>query len=131
MSDPDDPTDPAARADDVTIDVLGLYMPEAAKEVGGKKYDWCKHHGTGMYMPAPHDHTAWKKRKAEKKQAWEARRQKRDKKGPSADAGGSSKMPDKLTLSKNLRASLVTRFQMSATDADKVSDEAYAESLKE
>jgi len=37
----------------------------------GKKYTWCPHHHSkdgsinGLYMPAPHDHDAWAKAKAE------------------------------------------------------------------
>ena len=118
----------AAKADAWKFEFKGK-----TKEVGGAKFEWCKDHGSGMYMPSPHDHSAWKKRKAEKKEAWEARRQKRDKKGPSdqTKAASSSKTPDKLTLSKNLRASLVTRFHMSAGEADQVFNEAYDESLKE
>jgi len=118
----------AAKADAWKFEFKGK-----TKEVDGTKYEWCRDHGSGMYMPSPHDHSAWKKRKAEKKEAWEARRQKRDKKGPSdhTKAAGSSKTPSKLTLGKNLRASLVTHFHMSAGEADQVFNEAYDESLKE
>ena len=29
----------------------------------GAKVVWCAHHGDGMYMPHPHNHDEWKKRK--------------------------------------------------------------------
>lgn len=97
--------------------------------VTGKKHVWCEHHGTGAYMPHPHNHEEWKKRKAEKQKSFTERRaskkvrfeEDKDRKG----SGG--KQPSKLQLDSALRASLTTHYQMTSADADKLFNDAYDE----
>ncbi len=58
-----------------------------------EKYSWCPHHHSkdgsinGLYMPAPHDHNAWAKAKAE--HAAKFKKDKRDKEGSKSKDPGS------------------------------------------
>ena len=75
-----------------------------------------------MYMPAPHDHAAWVKNKAEKQAAWKEKQKSQraaKRKGKPDDASKSNKKSsssgggEKLTLSKSFRAALTTKVQLS------------------
>ena len=70
--------------------------------ITGAKHVWCDDHGSGCYMPHPHDHSAWKKRKDELRQERESnkktRRSKRDLKPKAKDEDD-----DKSTVPKTLQ----------------------------
>ncbi len=85
----------------------------------GKKYTWCPHHHSkdgsinGLYMPAPYNHKAWAKAKAEQVEKY--KRGKQDKEGRkrrNADAHSNKKAETsnqlKLALSNKLTQALVT-----------------------
>ena len=98
--------------------------------VTGEKHVWCDDHGSGCYMPHPHDHSAWKKRKEEKQAEREsykkARRGQRDanpkpKKEDKDDSDKSSR-PTTLQLKDSIKSVLVTDAFASQADAERMSD---------
>lgn len=93
----------------------------------GKSMKWCPLHGKGCYMPADHDHAAWKEEK-ERKQS--ARREKRDR--DSAPGSATKKvafnddkrdLPKKLRLAQKLQAALVTGAIISAPELEALQQE--------
>jgi hypothetical protein len=103
----------------------------------GKKYSWCPHHHSkdgsinGLYMPAPHDHGAWAKAKAERVEKF--KKAKRDKEGGKGSGTGSPPKKHKadeklkLALSDKLTQALVTQHHLSQTEADEVFNKAFQE----
>lgn len=98
--------------------------------VTGEKHVWCDDHGSGCYMPHPHDHSAWKKRKEEKQAERESykktRRGQRDvnpkpKKEDKDDSDKSSR-PTTLQLKDSIKSVLVTDAFASQADAERMSD---------
>ena len=89
----------------------------------GGSYEWCKEHAKagkfdGIYMPAPHDHAAWKKRKEDYFKRREDRKGSNNK--PTSSSAPSSKGPalSKMAISKNLQAALVSKLGISDKDAE-------------
>jgi len=99
--------------------------------VSNAKYVWCDDHGkTGCYMPHPHDHAAWKKKKEEKQSRYEAgkkdrrsKRQKTSAKDDKSDEGNDSSLPRGLQLKEAVRTVLTTRLCTSAEEAERLGDE--------
>ncbi len=90
----------------------------------------------GLYMPAPHNHDAWAKAKAEQNKRFRENR-KRDSKKTTDNAAGSAKKPKpagnklKLALSDRLTSALVTQYHMSHNNADELFQSAYFAAAQE
>ena len=88
----------------------------------GAKYVWCDDHGKGAYMPHPHNHDEWFKKRQAKRNAkgkdgtGNGHRDKRQRQEGKDDG----KVVNKLQLGNSLRATLVTRCSMTPADADKL-----------
>ena len=94
------------------------------------KMEWCPHHTSkcgevnGMYMPAPHDHEAWRAAKDKRIAHNQALREKRKAETsgatrPSKKASTDNNSVSKLALSKSLLTGLATNFEISGPDAEK------------
>jgi hypothetical protein len=87
-------------------------------------------HSSGCYMPHPHDHSAWKKRrdykKVERESYKKTRRGKRDvnPKSKNDDKNDSDKspIPTSLQLKDSVKSVLVTECMTSQADAERISD---------
>ena len=102
----------------------------------GMKYSWCPHHYSkdgsvnGLDMPAPHDHDAWAKAKAEHVE--KIKRGKQDKEGGKAKESGPAKKHkavDKLKLALNdkLTQALVTQHHLSQNEAEELFNKVFQE----
>jgi len=100
------------------------------------KYSWCPHHHSkdgsvnGLDMPAPHDHDAWAKAKAECVEKFKCG--KRDKEGGKAkesDLAKKHKADDKLKLALNdkLTQALVTQHHLSQNEAEELFNKVFQE----
>ena len=90
-----------------------------------KTWHWCgqqHNEGKGMYVRHhPDDHTTWKERN----------RKKKDDDKTNEPASDNKKKPgssDKLSLSDNLKAAMMTKFKCSTDDADKLWKDVVANS---
>jgi hypothetical protein len=102
----------------------------------GKKYSWCPHHHSkdgsvnGLYMPAPHDHDAWAKAKAERVEKF--KRLKQDKEDGKARESGPAKKHNaddklKLALNDKLTQALVTQHHLSQNEAEELFNKVFQE----
>ena len=69
-------------------------------------------------MPAPHDHAAWKKKKEEGAKKREERKNGSAKQSSSDAQSSKASHSSKMTISKNLRAALVSKLGISDKDAE-------------
>ena len=93
-----------------------------------KNYAWCPLHGrktdgvhSGMYMPAPHDHRAWKAGKDAKINYWKEQKEGRDptkRKSPVEPTAKPSAKKGNLRLSNSFKSSLCTQMMTSDKEAD-------------
>ena len=74
-------------------------------------------------MPAPHDHSVWKKKKEEGAKKREERKNGSAKQSTSAASSSKSSPSSKMTISKNLRAALVSKLGISDKDAESMASE--------
>ena len=102
----------------------------------GTKYSWCPHHHSkdgsvnGFYMPAPHDHDAWAKAKAEHVEKFKRRKQdKEDGKAKESGPAKKYKADDKLKLALNdkLTQALVTQHHLSQNEAEELFNKVFQE----
>ena len=77
----------------------------------------------GIYMPAPHDHAAWKKKKEEGAKKREERKNGSVKQSYPAAPSSKASHSSKMTISKNLRAALVSKLGISDKDAESMATE--------
>jgi len=102
----------------------------------GTKYYWCPHHHSkdssinDLYMPAPHDHDAWAKAKAEHVE--KIKRGKQDKEGGKAKESSPAKKHKaddklKLTLNNKLTQALVTQHHLSQNEAEELFNKVFQE----
>ena len=101
----------------------------------GVEMEWCPHHKSkdgsvnGIYMPSPHDHDAWKEKKAQYANGSNHRgKRERDtataKVNPKRGDGGKSL---KLALNQKLTTALVTQHHLSQNEADALFNSCYTE----
>ena len=107
----------------------------------GKGYTWCsKRHGSGCYMPYPHDCDAWLAKKKQAKLEHEERKERRSKfdrdssqSGKSGEQNGSQAKKRKLVAREKVVSSLTTHTNLDPEQLEKVADLTLeaADSLKD
>ena len=114
-----------------TLDVWRMKYDGDSKVVDGKTWYWCKRHKQdgvydGLYVThKEEDHDDW----LAKKSHWN--KKKRSAPAPSTTStSGSTPSADKLTLSNNLKAAMITNFQCTSDQAEKLWSEVVQDSVK-
>ena len=90
----------------------------ACYHLHGRKTDGVR---SGMYMPAPHDHEAWKSAKDAKQNSWKAQKEGRDptkRKAPVESTAKTSAKKGNLRLSNSFKSALCTQMMTSDKKAD-------------
>ena len=91
-------------------------------------YAWCRLHRRktdgvhrGMYMPAPHDHKAWKAAKNRKQNFWKEQKEGRaptKRKAPVEPTAKTSAKKGNSRMSNNFKSALCTQMMISDKEAD-------------
>jgi len=94
----------------------------------GVSYDWCKEHVregkyNGIYMPAPHEHAAWKKKKEEGAKKREERKNGSAKQSSPAASSSKTSHSSKMTIYKNLQTALVSKLGIFDKDSESMATE--------
>ena len=108
----------------------------------GRKYVWCSHHTSkdgsinGLYMPSPHDHEEWAKKKADKTAAFKKRKEDAKKSGAKVVSPPAKKAkPDdeglKLALGNKFASAMVTHCHMGQAEAENMFDSIYKDAADE
>ena len=115
-----------------TLDPWRMNKDGDTKVVDGKTWYWCPRHVLegvydGLYVThPPGDHDAW----ADRKRNW---RKNKSSSGQSSSGNASGANPsstDRLTLSNNLKAAMVTNFQCTSEQAERLWSEVVQDSVK-
>ena len=114
-----------------TLEDWRLHFDGDSKLVDGKMWYWCKKHKQeglydGLYVThRPEDHDAW----VDRKKNWN-KRKKPSMNTPSGTASSSdASATSKLTLSNNLKAAMITNFQCTSEQAERLWSEVAQDSL--
>ena len=114
-------------------------------EHDGRKYVWCTQHTSkdgsinGLYMPSPHDHDEWGKKKADRTAAFKKRMEAYKKSGtkqvtPPAKKAKPGDEGLKLALGNKFTSAMVTHCHMGQAEAENMFDSIYkhaAEGIQE
>ena len=110
-------------------------------EHDGRKYVWCTRHTSkdgsinGLYMPSPHDHDEWAKKKADRTAAFKKRKEAYKKSGAKQVTPPAKKAkPDdeglKLALGNKFASAMVTHCHMGQAEAENMFDSIYKHTAK-
>ncbi len=80
-----------------------------------------------MYFPEGHDHNEWQKKKDERLAKWKSQRGKTNKDNAKKEEPNNPSQPNKLSLSKSLTATLMTKLGVCDGDAAKIIEDVMKE----
>ena len=115
-----------------TLDDWRMKKDGDSKVMDGKTWYWCpKHVQEGVYdglyvTHKPEDHDAWQDRKRN----WSKNKSSSGQSSSRTASGNNPSSTDKLTLSNNLKAAMVTNFQCTSEQAERLWSEVVQDSLK-
>ena len=115
-----------------TLDDWRMKKDGDSKTMDGKTWYWCPRHVQeglydGLYVThRPEDHDAW----ADRKRNWKKNKSSSGQSSSGNASGDNPSSTDRLTLSNNLKAAMVTNFQCTSEQAERLWSEVVQDSVK-